>query len=112
MIILNETVQVEEGVHDRWVAWLNETHIPAMMATGIFSSYKICQLLGINREGDQVVTYAVQYTAPDMQALHAYQVHYAPQFSSDMTQQFGETALAFRTLLRVLEEGTPTATPD
>ena len=105
MIILNETVQVEDQAHDRWVTWLHEQHIPAMMATGIFTTYKVCQLLGINREGDAVTTYAVQYTAPDMQSLHTYQVQYAAEFSSAMTKAFGETALAFRTLLRVLEEG-------
>ncbi len=105
MIILNETVQVEDAVQQEWLAWLREQHLPAMLATGIFTSYKLCQLLGINREGEEVTTFAIQYMAPDMQKLHAYQVHYAPQFNSDMAQRFGEKALAFRTILRVLEEG-------
>lgn len=103
MIILNETVKVDHQVLDSWQEWVEQIHIPAMMDTGIFSSYKLCRLLGMNETDG--VTFALQFVAADMKSLHTYQVQYAPQFSSDMTQRFGELALAFRTILRVLEEG-------
>ena len=36
MYIYNVTINIEETVHDKWLHWMKEEHIPAMLATGKF----------------------------------------------------------------------------
>jgi hypothetical protein len=45
MLLYNVTVNVELGVHAEWLAWMKAVHIPEVMATGIFKSHRICNLL-------------------------------------------------------------------
>jgi len=36
MIMYNVTVMVEESLSNDWLDWMNQTHIPDVMATGFF----------------------------------------------------------------------------
>jgi len=36
MIIYNVTVSVDNEVHEMWLAWMRNTHLPEVMATGYF----------------------------------------------------------------------------
>jgi len=36
MIIYSVTVNIDDSVHDEWVTWMKEVHIPDVMATGYF----------------------------------------------------------------------------
>ena len=56
MYIYNVTVTLEESIHDEWVKWMKETHIPDVMRTGYFTENKFCKLLVEEKE----TTYAVQ----------------------------------------------------
>ncbi len=39
MIIYNVTVNVEKEVEEVWVNWMKETHIPEILATGLFHEH-------------------------------------------------------------------------
>ena len=63
MIIYNVTVNIEDDVHDEWLAWMKQNHIPDVLATGKFTDARICKLLVDEQQG---TTYTVQYTCDSM----------------------------------------------
>ena len=60
MIIYNVTTTISESIHDQWVTWMQERHIPEVLATGKFTSARLVKVL-VGNENDEI-TYAVQYT--------------------------------------------------
>ena len=36
MIIYNVTINVDESIHDEWMNWMIENHIPKVLSTGKF----------------------------------------------------------------------------
>jgi hypothetical protein len=57
-MIYNVTVSVDEPVHEDWLHWMKTVHVPDVMATGFFTSSKICRVLAHEEGG---VTYAMQH---------------------------------------------------
>jgi len=70
MYIYNVTTNIEESVHDEWLAWMNENHIPDVMATGKFLSAKMAKVLVEEDMGG--ITYSVQFTTVDKETLEKY----------------------------------------
>ena len=99
MIIYNVTVNIEQDVHDEWLNWMKNIHIPDVMKTNCFVEHKICKVLV---EEEQGTTYSIQYTAPDMQTLEKYQREHAPRLQKEHSERFANKFVAFRTLLEVL----------
>jgi len=60
MIIYNITTNIHESVHDQWLKWMQEKHIPEILATEKFSSARIVKVLVEEEMGG--ITYSVQYT--------------------------------------------------
>lgn len=58
MIVYNETIIVEEASYESWIAYIRQVHIPEVMSTGYFDSYKILNVIDSPNEG---VTTCVQY---------------------------------------------------
>lgn len=102
MIIYNVTVIIDASVHDEWLVWMKEVHIPEVMITGKFTSNKICRVLGAEEEGG--LTYAIQYTAKSMADYDDYQVNHAPALQADHTKKYDGKFGAFRTLLEIVHE--------
>ena len=100
MIVYNVTVRVELEIKDDWLEWMQKVHIPEVMATGMFVEHKIFRIIQGGQEGE---SYAIQYYCQDMKTLHQYQIHHAPALQADHIKRYGEKALAFRTLLEVVE---------
>lgn len=99
MIIYNVTVNVDGTVHEMWLAWMRNTHLPDMMATGHFLDARICRVLS---EGDTGVTYAVQYTCSTMAEYERYITDHSERMRAESEKYYGVKAVAFRTLLEVL----------
>jgi hypothetical protein len=100
MYIYNVTVNVEKQVLDEWLEWMKTEHIPEVLATGMFTG---CLLNKVLVDEEQGVTYALQYTANDMQSLKLYQEMYAPSLKLKTQNKFGDKCLSFRTILHVEE---------
>lgn len=96
MIVYNVTVNIDHDAHDAWVLWMRTTHIPDVMATGLFVESRMFRVLAEDEGG---VTYAVQYTAPDMTAYARYRDEHAPRLQEAAKLEFGGRFVAFRTLL-------------
>ncbi|WP_372745044.1 DUF4286 family protein [Lutibacter sp.] len=102
MYIYNETTNVDETIHTQWLHWMKSKHIPAMLATGKFTTAKMVQVLIDEEMGG--VTYAVQYTTENMQTLEEYYKTDAPKLQQEAFLLFGEKAVSFRTELKIISE--------
>lgn len=101
MIIYNVTVKIDAPVHDEWLDWMRNIHIPEVMATGRFKSYQIAKVLGQDeREG---ITYAIQYICEDTKTLHLYTINEAPALQKAHTDRYAGKFVAHRTLLEILD---------
>ena len=67
MIIYNVTINIEESIHDTWVDWMKNEHIPDMLATKKFTKALMTRVLVEEEMGG--ITYSVQYTAPNADTL-------------------------------------------
>ena len=102
MYIYNVTTNVAESIHDEWLHWMKEKHIPAMLATGKFISAKMSQVLITEEMGG--VTYSVQYTTDSLETLEQYYKNEAPKLRNEAMQLFKDQIVAFRTELKVITE--------
>ena len=101
MILYNVTVKVEKEIAEEWLRWMQETHVPAVMATGRFTEYKLCRILHEEEDG---LTFAVQYFSPDMATFHQFYLEDSPRLQKAHKDRFGERYVTIRTLMEVLEE--------
>lgn len=96
MILYNVTVSVAPEVEQDWLRWMQQTHIPDVMATKLFVDHKIFRLIN-EVEGGR--TYAIQYYALDINDIDFYLREHAPRLRQDHLDRYGEKAISFRTLL-------------
>ena len=102
MVVYNVTVSVSPGKSADWLEFMRKEHVPEVLATGAFRDYKICRVLGYEEGGE---TFAVQYVAWSTDHLRRYTEEDAPRLKKAHTIRFGQDAVAFRTVLEVIEEG-------
>ena len=81
MIIYNVTINIEDDVHDQWLLWMRDKHIPDMLATGKFTHAKMAKILVEEDLGG--TSYSVQYTCPDKKTLEAYYQENAETLRAD-----------------------------
>jgi hypothetical protein len=102
MIIYNVTINVEDDVHEQWLSWMKQTHLPEVMHTGFFTEYKMAKLL--TRQPDETgTTYVIQYTAKSMNDYESYQRDCAPALQAETRKLFDGKFVAFRSLMEVVD---------
>ena len=102
MYIYNVTTNVDESISEKWLNWMKQKHIPAMLETGKFSNAKMCQVMVEEEMGG--LTYAVQYATDSLETLEAYYIEDAPKLREETLKLFADKVLAFRTELKVINE--------
>ena len=100
MIIYNVTVKIDNDVHDEWLSWMKEVHIPDVIVTGYFVENKLCKVLVDDADGK---TYSIQYTCEKMEQLNKYYETDAPRLQKEHAQKYEGKFVAFRTLLEVID---------
>jgi hypothetical protein len=100
MIVYNVTVNIEEGVHDEWLRWMREVHIPDVMRTGCFTENRMFRVLADEDSGG--MTYSIQYSCATMDDFHAYEAQHAPRLRAEHSERYGTQFVAFRTLLEAV----------
>ncbi|MBQ0118117.1 MAG: DUF4286 family protein [Flavobacterium sp.] len=104
MIIFNETINIDDSVHQQWLTWMRETHIPNVLATNAFSGAKMVKVLVEEEMGGQ--TYSLQYATDSLETLRAFQREHAPRLEREALIKFADKMLVFRTELQLVEEFT------
>ncbi len=102
MYIYNVTTNIDESMHDSWLKWMQEKHIPDMLATGKFSKALMSKVL-VNEEMGGV-TYATQYTCTSREILEQYYSEDAPKLRAEAIEKFGNKFGAFRTEMEIIKE--------
>lgn len=100
MLLYNVTLILEESIANKWLSWMKEIHIPQVMETGMFVSYRLLEVLDSPNEG---VTYCAQYVAENMENYLKYQEQYAPALQADLNKLFENQFVAFRTLMQYVD---------
>ena len=100
MIIYNVTVSVDKSIVNDWLKWMRNDHVPEIISTKIFNKAQINRLITENDSGH---TFAVSYSCKSMKDLHKYQVNYAPLLQQKHFKKFGDKAVAFRTIMEVID---------
>lgn len=102
MLIYNVTINVDESVHQSWLEWMRDKHIPDMLATKKFTQAKMCRVLVEEELGG--TTYSVQYTTQDTATLQAYYLEDADRMREEGMRLFPNKFMAFRTELEIISE--------
>lgn len=102
MIIYNVTINVDESIHEEWINWMQETHIPEVLSTGKFTKALMSQVLVKEDLGG--ITYSVQYTCDSKDALMKYYQEDAQRLRDEVFKKFGNKFGAFRTEMKIVRE--------
>tara|TARA_Y100000593_G_C4284786_1_gene324810 strand:- start:476 stop:817 length:342 start_codon:yes stop_codon:yes gene_type:complete len=100
MILYNVTINVAPEIEEDFIQWLKNTHIPEVMATGIFTEHKLLRLIQIADDGS--TNYAVQYFTESLAKMQEYETKHAPALRAKTQERYQDKALAFRTLLEII----------
>jgi hypothetical protein len=101
-LIYNVTVKVSSEACNEWLDWMQTIHIPEVMATACFRSFRLLHLEGYDDEDG--ITYAIQYTCPSRELFAIYQRDHAPALQRKHQHAFDGKFIAFRTILRLISE--------
>lgn len=102
MYIYNVTTNIDKSAHEEWLKWMNEIHIPDVLATGKFINAKMSRVLVEEEMGG--ITYSVQFTVVDKQTLQKYYNEDAPRLREDALKLFANKFVSFRTELEIVSE--------
>jgi uncharacterized protein DUF4286 len=97
MLLYNVTVGVDKDIEGEWLEWMKVKHIPDVMKTGMFESFKIYKVL--HDQDDGTISYSVQYFAKNIDNIQQYLEVFAPVLVEQHRQKFVSKHVAFRTLL-------------
>jgi hypothetical protein len=101
VVLYNVTVKVNRAAEKEWLDYMQSKHIPDVMATGHFSSYRLSRLL--DQPDDDDPTYIVQYECPSLHKLNHYQIHNAKALQDEHSNKFKDRFVAFRTVMEVVQ---------
>ena len=100
MIIYNVTTHVDNSIHNEWLTWMKETHIPQMMQTGCFTKFQMVRMM----EADETEgpTYATQYYAESKADYERYIAMYAALQRKASIDMWGDKTISFRSLMQIV----------
>lgn len=101
-ILYNVTVSIDVNAEEEWKSWMIDTHIPDVMNTGMFESYRMTKIVTGDHENG--VSYAIQYVLPSQKHLDQYQKEFAPALQKDHTERYANRFAAFRTIMEIVSE--------
>lgn len=100
MYIYNVTTHVHWSIHEAWVQWMQQQHIPDVIATGCFARYQLVRVLETDEtEGP---TYAVQYFSHTKDDYLRYMEDHAPRLRAEGFNKWGDNCISFRSLMEVV----------
>ncbi len=102
-LLYNVTIKIDINVRHEWMDWICNKHIPDIMATGCFETYKLTRIL--DEEDENGVGFAIQYVSPSQEAFQRYQEQYAQDLQKEHAERYKGKYVAFRTLMVIENEG-------
>lgn len=101
MYIYNVTITLEPEIEAQWLNWMQQEHIPEMIATSKFIGALMTKVVTDQDLGGP--TYSVQYRCTNKAVLQNYYVEDAENMRAK-SAAFAGKFIAFRTELDVIQE--------
>ena len=99
MFLYNVTLILEDAAAEEWLQWMQDVHIPEVMATGLFVSNRLLKVVDSPNEG---VTYCTQYVVETLDNYNKYQETFAPALQAELNEKFKNRFVAYRSLMEFL----------
>ena len=99
MLLYNVTLIIEEASAPAWLQWMQEEHIPEVMATGLFVSNRLLKVIDSPNEG---VTYCAQYVVQSIEDYDAYQLTHANALAAELNSRFKDKFVSFTTVMEYI----------
>jgi hypothetical protein len=96
MFLYNVTLILDDAAAEEWLQWMQDVHIPEVMATGMFVSNRLLKVVDSPNEG---VTYCAQYVAETMDHYNKYQEVFAPALQAELNERYKNRFVAYRSLM-------------
>ena len=96
MVSYTVTISIDKDIHDNWLQWMKDKHIPDVLKTGMFEGHEITKESMDLSDGK--VAYAIRYFCKDMSHYERYQVEYAPRLQAEHEEMFRDKFSATRTV--------------
>ena len=101
MIIYSVTIRVKDDIANEWLQWMKGEHIPNMLNTGYFNSYKIFKLLIPETEEDYIV-YRVNYELDSFEKYSEYAQKEAKRLQEEAIEKYHGRFTASREVIEKL----------
>lgn len=100
MYIYNVTTQVKEYIKVEWLEWMRDDFIPEMIATELFSHYRIVKILDIDESDGP--TYAIQYFTDNRAKYDQFVQIYSDKLSQKAIEKWKDKIFSFRSFMEVI----------
>jgi len=100
MIVYNITTKVHTSIDSDWLSWMQNEHIPQILATECFTGASVLRLMEI--DDSEGPTYAVQFRADSKAQYNRYIELHAPKMRQHSFDKWGDKFIAFRSLMEVV----------
>lgn len=98
MLLYNVTIGIDRPLEEEWLSWMKSYYIPKVMQTEMFADSRIYKIL--HDEGEDTVSYSVQYFATSIQHIREYLDVHAPSLIEEHRAKFKDRHVVFQTLLQ------------
>ncbi|MCX2496363.1 DUF4286 family protein [Pedobacter sp. PF22-3] len=96
MFLYNVTLILDATAAEDWLQWMQDIHIPQVMATGMFVSNRLLKVVDSPNEG---VTYCSQYVVETLDNYNKYQETFAPALQAELNEKYKNRFVAYRSLM-------------
>ncbi len=101
MIVYNVTTKVTWVIHNNWLLWMQEEHVPEILATGCFTDATILQLL--ETEDEEGPTYTVQYHAESKALYNKFISDHAKVLVQKAFIKWSNQFISFRSVMQIVK---------
>ncbi len=102
MILYSITINIEKVVHDEWLAWMKNVHVPSVLNTGLFLESKILRLLN-EEEQNTGITYSFQYFLKNISSLENFRENFERAIDLELYKKYQNMFVEFRTILEIVD---------
>jgi hypothetical protein len=100
MIVYNITYKIDPAIEEVWITWQQQQHIPEIIATGLFTGYKMFRLL--EQDDSEGMTFVIQFFAPSLENYYRFTEEFATLLSKKAFDLWGDRFIAFRTVMEAV----------
>lgn len=100
MFIYNITIKVDPEIHQQWLAWISNEHIPYILNTGKFTRHQLLRLREVDDSDGP--TYALQFFADSKADYNAFKALHEGAVNQAAIGVWGAKMLSFSTLMEIV----------